>query len=108
MAKRSYISPEDFLRYFRELAEDNKGDDLAEALLATFVIKRKSPGSISCSYHKCENEVLYSDAVGWLKIPNLQQLNEKKQWKELFGEEMYFCCIKHAIEEIKFLTSLPY
>jgi len=107
MARKNYISPEDFYRYFKELSEDNNGEDLAFALYETFVIKRKSPGSISCSYHKCENEVLYSDAEAWLHLPNLRQL-KKRQWKELFGEEMYFCCVEHALEEIKFLTSLPY
>lgn len=103
MTKR-YISQEDFIRYFRELSEDNKGDDLALAIYSTFTIKRKSPGTVECSCG-CGKTAFYSDATNWLRIPNLQKLNRKKQWENLSGEELFFVSSKHLN---KFLTSIPY
>lgn len=107
MTKR-YISVEDFVRAFRELSEDNQGEKLAYALYETFTIKRKSPGSIQCANHECNKEVLYSDAKGWIRIPQVQRMNGRKQWEDLHGEELYFCSVKCEIAELEFSTSLPY
>lgn len=107
MARKNYISLEDFIRAFREMS-GSENDELAYALYESFIIKRRASSKIQCANHECKKEVSYGDAKGWIRIHGVQRLNDKKQWKELHSEELYFCCIEHYIDELKFSTSLPY
>lgn len=104
MTKR-YISLEDFIREVKELGKDNPNfEDFIFALYSTYTIKRKFPGVVLCSCG-CGTEALYSEATNWLRIPNLQKLNKKKQWENLSGEELLFVNVSHLN---KFVNSIPY
>jgi hypothetical protein len=96
MTKRNYISQEDFEQEFFVLCESNPNPgDLAKAVWFTYTIKRKFSGEVECSLPECGKRVLYSEAEGWIRIPQIQTLNEHKQWKDIFSEEKLFCSHEH-------------
>jgi hypothetical protein len=107
MTKR--ISQDELLKRCQEISKDNPGlEDFVLALSSEFIIKPNTPGKLECGNHLCVKEVSYLNAVGWLQLPGVQVLNEKKQWKDLFSGKKRFCCLKHLIEELEYLTSLSY
>jgi hypothetical protein len=106
MTKRQ-ISIEEFIREFRELSSDNEDEDLAYALFENYTIKRRLPGTIQCSNRNCKKEVFYAEAKGWIRLKGVQRLSDKKQWKDLHSEELFFCSSKCYIDEIKFSIELP-
>jgi hypothetical protein len=107
MTKR--ISQDELLKRCQEISKDNpEFEDFVFALSSEFIIKPNTPGTLECDNHLCKKEKLYSDAVGWFQLRGLARLNEKKQWEDLFSGNKHFCSLEQLIEEIKFLTSLPY
>lgn len=108
MARKNYISVEDFIRAIRELSGSSKNDELAHILYGTFIIKRRPSSKIQCDDHECGKEVSFGDAKGWIRVQGIQVMNDKKQWKELHSEELYFCSIEGMLKELEFSLKSTY